>query len=134
MYETEKDRKNEWEIIQAFVNVYKPQLEIKKLPIDYEMDFALIDGEGVVAICEVKRRKKLYDPIILSARKFFIARTFEESDVPAIFIVQAPVDGQERILWYRFADAALRMTFGGRASREKQEPLVNIPLKKFTYL
>lgn len=134
MYETEEDRENEQAIIQAWVNHYKPSLEIKKMPIDYEMDFALVDHDGLAAVVEVKRRKKLYDPVILSTRKFFMARQFEESGIAAFFIVQAPIDEEEKILWYRFKDAALEMTYGGRASRQKQEPLVLIPRKKFQIL
>jgi len=133
-YETEKDLDKEDQIIRAFLQrTGKQKYSYEKLPIDLALDFAIINPQGhVCAAFEVKHRRTRYDSVILSMNKIRMGRWFEGEGIPAFFLIAMPDEYDVPTMYsFRIGETALNYVWGGRASRDKREPLADIPLGYF---
>jgi len=133
-YETDEDINNEQAIMQSFLErTGKKGYSFEKLPIDLALDFAIINPQGhVCAAFEVKHRRTRYDTVILSMNKIRMGRWFEDEGIPAFFLISMPDDyGKATMYSFRIGETALNYCWGGRASRDKREPLADIPISYF---
>jgi hypothetical protein len=129
-YESERDRENERRVVNCFCAAYG--LEAAKLPIAYQLDFALLKGGRVLGLAEVKWRERRYETLLLSLNKWAAMKRWAESGQRVRLLVRWPegifllkVDGSES--W--------PCVMGGRADRgdwQDMEPMVEIPFGAFT--
>jgi hypothetical protein len=137
-YETETDRQNEREIVRQFLELRGIDMStgrsVEKLPVDYGFDFALLSAGNtrrLQAVIEVKERARLYDTVMLSLSKFRQGTQFAREGIPALFVIRSP----QGLYWYKFSGEdkppRVEIAFGGRAGRDKQEPIALIPLNLF---
>lgn len=133
-YETEQDLQNEEVLMRTYLQrINRDHYTLEKMPVDLILDYALINPAGnVCAVFEVKHRRTSYHSVILSFNKIRMCRNFEEEGVPAFFLISMPgEDGAPRLYCYRVGSKDLSYRWGGRASRDKREPLADIPLSDF---
>lgn len=133
-YETDEDLRNEEALMTAYLRrINRDHYTLEKMPVDLILDYALINPAGkVCAVFEVKHRRKAYHSVILSFNKIKMCRNFEEEGIPAFFLISMPDrDGAPRLYCYRVGTTSLGYRWGGRNSRDKREPLADIPLSGF---
>lgn len=136
-YETSRDRSEEVAVAARLAELFG--LSPKKLPESYTVDYALIDGGGVVKLLvEVKRRKvrwNTYPTLLLSMRKVDVARGMSDrSGLPALLAVQW--DDRLGLVRLREDEPPGRITYGGRQDRrdwQDLEPCYQIPLDAFLF-
>jgi len=130
LFETVHDRKNEQEVADVMAKHW--QVTMKKLPMSQRLDYAMMQGGTVVALCEIKCRKFKwgeFPDVMLSASKVkFANEMFKAFAVKTLFIVS---DRENVIKFTPIHEATFSITFGGRTAspRDNQdsELIVNIP-------
>ena len=129
-YESDWDRAAEESVCEALVAAWR--CSVRKLPLSYRLDYALLRGYDIVGWLEIKVRKKRYDTLILSAHKWMdglrLSGTFGK---PFIIAVQFP----DQLLYAKALDfAGVALRWGGRSDREDwqdTEPVVYLPIDVF---
>lgn len=133
-YETRNDLQNELDALRKIAVRTTPV----KLPLRYEIDFAMVDGDKICAFAEVKCRTNpfgQYPTLMISAAKLISGITLSGmTGCPFWLIVQwtdkvgaLEVDSISK--W--------RMSIGGRRDRgddQDIEPVVHIPTTAFKIL
>jgi len=133
-YETDEDLRNEEALMTAYLRrINRDHYTLEKMPVDLILDYALINPAGkVCAVFEVKHRRTRYDSVILSMNKIRMGRWFEGEGIPAFFLIAMPDEYDVPTMYsFRIGETALNYVWGGRASRDKREPLADIPLGYF---
>ena len=136
-YETEGDRQRELEVAEVLAR--KGGMKPIKLKEFSNVDFALMKGDAVWGVIEVKVRNKLYPQMMLSLHKVQSLRDYAALGLEARVVYATPEGiyvkkvGPERIDgWIGFggrtdrgdeADQELMVFFGGR---EEQEPIKRV--------
>jgi len=141
--ENDHDRTNEQRVKRILKEAYG--MDVQKLPMRYELDFAILDSDGhIVGLVEVKTRKHefgFYPDIILSLKKFLTAKTLSlELNVPFMFVVM-DVKGdvyEKKITASDFFSRGMdvyKQKWGGMSSGAEssrgEEPLVLFPVEEF---
>lgn len=137
LYESEQNRLDEREAARKIA--LRKGWQIQKLPMQYRLDYALVDhAKTVKAFLEVKRRHNLrakYDTFMISLSKYTAAlHLTHDTGVPCWFAVQWD-DSLE--LWRVREEMAVQFSVGGRVDRndsEDIEPVVLIPVSYFKQL
>ena len=129
-YESERDREREQVVARA---VFEPLgLVVAKLPMAYEVDFAVMRGERVVGVAEVKVRSRAYETVLVSLHKVQALRRAAQMGLRAWLLVAVPAG----VYAHRVAPAgALDVRWGGRADRgdwQDMEPVVHVPFAGMT--
>lgn len=125
-YESERDREREQAVALA---AFGPLgLTVAKLPLAYEVDFAVMRGERVVGVAEVKVRSRAYETVLLSLRKVQALERHARCGLIAWLLVAVP-EGvyAQRVL----PGERLDVRWGGRADRgdwQDREPVVHLPM------
>jgi hypothetical protein len=108
----------------------------RKLPIAYRVDWAVTMNNAIVAWAECKRRynpSTRYPTLILSLAKYMHGvELSERTGLPFMVVVEFD-DG----IWYYEHETMPPLVWGGRRDRndsQDQEPLVDIPIAKFSRL
>ena len=126
LYETSGDRDRERQVVEAVFEPYG--LRAVKLPRAYELDFAVLRGERMLGMCEVKVRGRAYDTLMLSWHKAQALRAAAREGLIAWLVVALP----EGIYTQRVgADAAFDLRMGGRQDRgdwQDMEPVAHFPM------
>jgi hypothetical protein len=113
-------------------------VDLKKLPISYRVDFAILDGTRIRGFCELKCRVvefKTYDSLILSLGKWDALINLQRStpDMRSRVCVRY-LDGD---YWYPVSEDSIgevSVRWGGRNDRgdwQDMEPVVHIPTRLF---
>lgn len=132
MYESAQDAENERSVITSAINKMGFTGH-RKLPISYGFDFALMRGQEIKAVAEIKCRNKRYDTLFLSLQKVQKGIDYVRNGLLAYLIIQWP-DG---VYCYRLEDYDARrypIEFGGRTDRGDSadvEPVVHFPVTAF---
>lgn len=128
VYETAYNRERQFEIAAEIGARWK--CAMFELPRRYEIDFAAVREERLVAAVEVKERTHLfaeYPDVILSLGKWLALRRYEEMGVPGILAFRF----RDGIYHMRVKDFQGPVLWGGRTSdtRDKEdiEPIIKIP-------
>lgn len=135
-YETKADLKAELAIVTAWASTYGG--DPFKLPDGprYSVDFAILSGRKVVAMCEIKDRKKWkeeYGNIILGLSKVRELMTYHLMGIPSYFVVRVHGD----IIFTRIDERINDYDMGihgrwDRDDKDDREPCYRIPLGSFT--
>lgn len=124
-YESEADRARELAVARAVFQPYG--LTVLKLPIAYEVDFAVLRGERVVGFAEVKVRKRAYDTLMLSLHKAEALRRLATGFRSWLLVaVPAGVYARRFVIAERFD-----VRVGGRSDRgdwQDVEPVAHFPM------
>lgn len=111
-YESGRDRERERSVIAAAFGAHG--VEAVKLARAYEVDFALMRGERVMGVAEVKVRNRAYDTLMLSLHKAQALRRFAADGLRAWLVVCVPAGIYARRI---AADERLDIRLGGRVDR-----------------
>ena len=87
-YETSGDLKKETLAVKRFIASFGGDVDFAKLPIQYKMDFCLIDKKTVCTFVEVKCRtnkKTAYSTYIISMSKVVAAKSYSDIGLTAYF-------------------------------------------------
>ena len=130
IFETAHDRNNEQEVASVMEKHWL--ITLRKLPMSQRLDYAMMKGGAVVALCEVKCRTFKwgeFPDVMLSASKVkFASEMFQAFALKTLFVVS---DRENVIKFTPIHEAAFPVTFGGRTAspRDDQdsELIVNIP-------
>ena len=131
-YETKRDRTNEIAAIKMMVG---DKYDIRKLPVQYNVDFALFKDQKLAYWVEVKcptHTKDKYPTFIISAAKIIKGYDLsQKTGAPFVFVVR----WSDAIGHYRVDTLnGIPIKWGGRTDRnddQDQEPLFFIPIKDF---
>lgn len=130
-YETQGDLDNEMNVEGLLADMWG--CEIRKLPVRYTVDWAVIRNDRLKAYAEFKQRRHpstKYMTFMLSHLKWCEGRKLaDEAGVPFLVIVRFE-DG----LFYHQAKSACEIGWGGRADRgdsQDMETVVYIPCSQF---
>lgn len=125
-YESADDRTRELAVAQAVFDPYG--VTLAKLPVAYEADFAVVRGERVIGVAEVKVRSRAYETLLLSLHKAQSLRGFAQCGLRAWLLLCVPSGVYvRRVEPWDLAD--IRM--GGRTDRgdwQDVEPVVHVPM------
>jgi hypothetical protein len=131
IYETTKDLQNE-EVVRQGIE-FAWSCKVKKLPIRYEIDWALFRDNQLCAYAEFKQRSHRlgdYPTFILSHQKWVTGKTLaNEANVPFLVIVRFKDQ-----LAYCETKNAVSVSWAGREDRndpQDLEPVVHIPHTSF---
>jgi hypothetical protein len=132
-YETSEDLSKEALAIQKFIARFGGAVEFAKLPIQYKMDFCLIDDETVCTFVEVKCRtnkKTAYSTYIISMSKIVVAKAYNDIGIKCILLVQ----WTDEMGWVDLSNNEWPVKIGGRKDRgdwQDIEPVAHIPISEF---
>ena len=132
-YETSEDLSKEALAIQKFIARFGGAVEFAKLPIQYKMDFCLIDDETVCTFVEVKCRtnkKTAYSTYIISRSKIVVAKAYNDIGIKCILLVQ----WTDEMGWVDLSNNEWPVKIGGRKDRgdwQDIEPVAHIPISEF---
>ncbi|MEE4302473.1 MAG: hypothetical protein V2J24_23740 [Pseudomonadales bacterium] len=139
IYQTEEDLKNERRILRQYLAARGATgLKVKHMTMDYEWDWCVIKPpREVVGVIEVKQRAKLYPTIMLSWSKWRRGVQYVQEGFPTVLAISGP-DADPHIRAIRvppeIRPSWLSVEWGGRADRDKEEPLAMIPLSRFAVI
>ena len=132
IYEREEDRRNEWDFAVGLCGIWNVRL--KKLPIKYGLDFALMRGDELRGFLEIKCRGNAstkYSNYLLSLHKMGQAKRLHElTGKPSILAVQF----YECNLCAYLHEVRFTVGFGGRDDRkdwQDNEPVAMISMGDF---
>ena len=133
LYESSQDLQNEAAVALEMSKRWKCHFD--KLPIKYNVDYAVTKGADIVALAEIKCRNYSYSQIdkmggyMISAHKWVMGATFADSmNIPLILIVKL-TDG---IWWTK--ERSKKLVLSGRKDRNDPqdiEPCILIPMSAF---
>jgi len=133
LYESENDRRRERAAMERLLD--GSDNTARKLPIRYEVDFAIIKNGEIVSWAEVKCRNNassLYPTLMISAAKIWKGSTLSIQTGKPFFIVAEWTDG---IGYLKVTNVGLfELGFGGRTDRNDDqdvEPVYFIPIEMF---
>ena len=136
MYENKESLSLEDDFRQSIEE--RTKVSLKKLPISYRVDFAILDGTTVQGFCELKCRavaSKTYDTLILSLGKWEALLNLRRSaENMRSRICVRYTDGD---FWYSVREDSpkeVTVKWGGRSDRgdwQDMEPVVHIPISLF---
>ncbi len=110
-------------------SVFQPYgLTLAKLPVAYEVDFAVARGERVVGVAEVKVRGRYYATLMVSLHKAQALRRFAADGLRAWLVLCVPGGVYVRRLT---PDERLDIRMGGRTDRgdwQDVEPVAHFPM------
>lgn len=115
LYEDEEDLARERAVVQALCSTLG--CTYRKLPISYGLDYALLDGERVMSMIEIKCRDNnsaRYDTIMVSVLKRMKALELRKAASVTTNLVVAYTDG---IYLIDFAQKPDYVAVGGRTDR-----------------
>lgn len=133
-YETAKDRSNESDVAAVIARAWG--FTAKKLPMQYRIDFGLLDCDTVEAFLEVKDRRPYrsdsFATLILSAAKYEAGLAYSRAFGRPVFLAVRWADrlGVQIIEPRR----ALRLVLAGRRDRgdwQDMEPCVALDVRGF---
>lgn len=136
LYESERDRAAEHEVMELALAKIQDVDKFVKLPISYGWDYGLYGDGRLQAVAEVKVRKQKYGTFFVSLHKVMRGFDYMRAGLRAYLLVRWP-DG---IYGHRLMEPsvnAYHVDFGGRHDRgdnADQEPVVHIPLTQFRQL
>jgi hypothetical protein len=126
MYESAHDRERERAVAEATFGPHG--LSVRKLPLAYEVDFAVLRGERVVGVVEVKVRGRAYETLLLSLHKLQALQRCARSGLRAWVLVSVP----EGVYAQRIRpDEPVDVRWGGRTDRgdpQDVEPVAHLPM------
>lgn len=134
MYETEADRKNERQLADRVSGLWGARF--MKLPISYNLDYALVYGETILAWIEMKRRfctRDKYPTLLLDLQKWHAGiDLYDRTARPFILLIQWD-DGD---FYYDYDPLSIpKLRYGGRTVKTRDaydiEPVVHIPVSEF---
>ena len=139
-------------INDKYINVEKPFLEVerlvcdkiekkygltlKKLKMNYHLDFAAIDNQGELRCfgeikCKYFKSTKFDEPFVSAWKYLGIKEIHETFNLPVFLYIQFT----DALYYWRFNDSdKIRLGWGGRTDRNKSEdiePMCYIPLRYF---
>lgn len=126
LYESAEDRTRELVAAEAAFGPHG--LSVRKLPLAYEVDFAVLRGERVIGVAEVKVRGRAYDTLMLSLHKLQALRRFASTGLLAWVLVSVPAGLYARRI---DPDEPLDVRWGGRLDRgdwQDMEPVAHLPM------
>lgn len=126
MYESASDRSRERSVADAVFQPYG--LEPVKLPVAYELDFAVMRGATMVGVAEVKVRDRAYGTLMLSLHKAQALRRFADEGLIAWLLVHVPAGIYVKRM---LTGERLNIRLGGRADRgdwQDIEPVAHFPM------
>ena len=132
-YETSEDLSKEALAIKKFIASFGEAVAFEKLPIQYKMDFCLIDDETVCTFVEVKCRtnkKTAYSTYIISMSKVVVAKAYSDIGIKCILLVQ----WTDEMGWVDLSNNEWPVKIGGRKDRgdwQDIEPVAHIPISEF---
>ena len=132
-YETSGDLSKETIAIKKFIASFGGSADFAKLPIQYKMDFCLIDNKTIRTFVEVKCRtnkKTAYSTYIISMSKVVAAKSYSDFGVNCILLVQ----WTDHMGWVDLSNNDWDAKIGGRKDRgdwQDIEPVVHIPISEF---
>ena len=135
VYEKEQDRVNEQRVAEVILGVAKGVDRAKKLSFTYHVDYALCNGDTIMAWLEVKCRDVpfgAYPDIILSLHKWHHGLMLEEWSKAPFYVAFRFNDG----IYLARASKCEGISYrcAGRTDRGNEkdhEPCVAIPLSNF---
>lgn len=134
VYESGKDRANEVDVAGTIAAAWG--LVARKLPMQYRVDFALLDGDFVEAFVEVKDRSKYrstsFPTLILSAAKYEAGLALARAFGLPVFVAARWSDRTG--VYLLRPDRVLRLTLAGRRDRgdwQDIEPCVGLDVRAF---
>jgi hypothetical protein len=136
-YETAQDRSNEQQVVDLLCKAWN--CTANKMPAFYQTDWSLSRNGEVKAIVEIKFRNKSYPSYLISLHKFssMLLSSFA-SKVHHILVVCWPEANGRVVRYIKVThDLHSRVVHGGRRDRgdsQDQEPMVEIPMDKFSLL
>lgn len=129
IYESDADRRRERDAISLYCA--KRRVSFAKLPMFYEVDFALLLRGKVVGCAEVKIRSARYSTMILSLHKWLALCAWANAGLQARVLVMWP----SGLHLFRVQPNVVRdITMGGRVDRaddQDVEPVVHLPTSEF---
>ena len=134
-YETSEDLNKETLAIKKFIASFgrKGSVNFAKLPMQYKMDFCLIDNGKIRTFVEVKCRtnkKTAYSTYIISMSKVVAAKSYSDIGINCILLVQ----WADQMGWIDMLNNKWDAKIGGRKDRgdwQDIEPVVHIPISEF---
>ncbi|HAD28754.1 MAG TPA: hypothetical protein DCF96_08840 [Rhodobacteraceae bacterium] len=132
-YETSKDLNKEILAIKKFIAIFGGDVDFVKLPLQYKMDFCLIDNKIVKTFVEVKCRtnkKTAYSTYIISMSKIVVAKSYNDIGINCILLVQ----WTDQMGWVDLSNNEWSTKVGGRKDRgdwQDIEPVIHIPISEF---
>jgi len=134
LYESPADRAHETDIAGGVAFAWG--FTARKLPMQYRIDFALLDGASVAAFIEVKDRSRYrsdaFETLILSAAKYEAAISFSRAFGLPVFVAARWSDRTGVYLVQ--PSSASRLAFAGRRDRgdwQDEEPCVHLLARLF---
>jgi len=134
LYESPRDRANESDVAGGIARAWG--LAARKLPMQYRVDFALLDGDSVGAFLEVKDRSRYrsdaFPTLILSAAKYEAALSLTRAFGLPVFLAARWADRTGVRLIQ--PEKTLRLVLAGRRDRgdwQDMEPCVAIDVRGF---
>ena len=134
LYESARDRVNESDVAGAIARAWG--LAARKLPMQYRIDFALLDGDSIEAFLEVKDRSRYrsdaFPTLILSAAKYEAALSLSRSFGLPVFLAARWADRTGVRLIQ--PERTLRLVLAGRRDRgdwQDMEPCVALDVAGF---
>ena len=133
LYESASDRANEQAVADVLLERWR--CSAVKLPISYELDYALTRNGTVMAWAEVKCRRvarEHYPTYMVSLRKVLAGLAMaERTNLPFLLLVQ----WTDALGWV--TPAARNIQLGGRHDRGDSadvEPVIHVPIAEFKLL
>lgn len=133
LYESANDRRRERAAMERLFE--GTGRTVRKLPIRYGIDFAVIRDGQIVSWAEVKCRynsSALYPTLMISAAKIWTGINLSKDTLKPFFIVAEWTDG---IGFLKVTDVSVfELGFGGRTDRDDEqdvEPVYFIPIDMF---
>lgn len=134
LYESQADRTNEQEVATDLFRYWR--CTAAKLPIRYEVDYALCRNGQIMAWAEIKCRttpRGLYPTYMVSLGKVLAGLELQKrTNLPFLLVVR----WSDSLGWIS-GPTAREVTFGGRRDRADAadiEPMVHIPINQFALL
>ena len=134
-YETSEDLNKETLAIKKFIASFgrKGSVNFAKLPMQYRMDFCLLDNGKIRTFVAVKCRtnkKTAYSTYIISMSKVVAAKSYSDIGINCILLVQ----WADQMGWIDMLNNKWDAKIGGRKDRgdwQDIEPVVHIPISEF---
>lgn len=115
MYESKADLEREEAVVQELSQHW--MCDYHKLPISYQLDYALLRDGKICAICEIKVRNVVlnhYDTLIISAAKRLAGLQYSKMmGIPALLVVKY----EDGIRFINFSEEPDSIGVGGRTDR-----------------
>lgn len=134
-YESEKDRTKEQQVIDVFCRQFN--LTAQKLKPSLIVDYALLKGERMVGVCEVKVRGKSYPEMFISLHKVQEMRKHVNDGNKARIIFAVPEGVYVQKVEFPDGDPSIKGWIGIKGRKDRNdpfdmEPVVHWPLKDMT--